>query len=795
METFGRYELIKKIATGGMAEIFLARQAGIEGFEKLLVLKRILPHLAESEEFVEMFLHEARVAVRLNHPNIVQIYDLGEEGGSYFIAMEYIHGEDARRIWRSCEKAGMTLPIPLACRIAIDAAAGLYYAHNKTDAAGNPLNIIHRDISPQNLLISFEGAVKVVDFGIAKAADQATQTKSGVLKGKYSYMSPEQASGLEIDQRTDQFALGIVLYELLTFQRLFKRSNEIQTLTAVAECDVKPPSTINPNIPPELDAIVMKALSKEREDRFKDLQEFQLALEEWLMSTRQPSSSALLSNFLKSLYADRLAQEALQAAREELPFERDLSTGGSVISQRIQRRRASIIASAPKGAILSSDGRDRREARSLLSPNAPQSLIPTEVPDEISSRSSTSSVSSRSGSTSGSRSRPGRRRNTSDFQASPQRRKSERSKPSPAPAETNETSRRKNRFIGAFLGTVVGIFIVVGAFIGYTTSGIDFMALLPSNPFSLPPPPTIPSVGTQTGDKPEGTPAPATPSDDTKKKNPNDGDQLIKLTIETTPPGATVHFNGLMLSGTTPLTQMVPRIMKASIRVTLPGFQERTEEVLLGANAEQKFAFQLTRLQAVPLTPTKPPRDRDGGETKRPQTSTASTHKTTPASTTSESTPSSEGSGGAKNPAAPAVGSVHVDSIPVSRVWEGTTELCSKTPCDFTLPVGRHRIVLSNPEEGFSTARVFTLKSGQSLSFEVQMAKGQLLVIAKPWADVWLRNKKLGTTPMPKVSLYEGRYNLTLINADLNKKKTVVVDIIPNDLTKVVVDMTDSSSD
>ena len=789
METFGRYELIKKIATGGMAEIFLARQAGIEGFEKLLVLKRILPHLAESEEFIEMFLHEARVAVRLNHPNIVQIYDLGEEGGSYFIAMEYIHGEDARRIWRSCEKAGMTLPIPLACRIAIDAAAGLYYAHNKTDAAGNPLNIIHRDISPQNLLISFEGAVKVVDFGIAKAADQATQTKSGVLKGKYSYMSPEQASGLDIDQRTDQFALGIVLYELLTFQRLFKRSNEIQTLTAVAECDVKPPSTINPNIPPELDAIVMKALAKEREDRFKDLQEFQLALEEWLMSTRQASSSALLSNFLKSLYADRLAQEAQQAAREELPFERDLSTGGSVISQRIQRRRSSIIANAPRGSILSAEGRDRREARSLLSPNAPQSLIPSDVPDDISSRSSNSSPSSRSGSTSGSKSRPGRRRNTSDFQAAnPQRRKSERSKPSPAPAQpAAEDTRRKNRFLGAILGAVVGVFIVVGAFIGYTTSGIDFLALLPSGLFTLPTPPAIPSEA-QSGTEP-AAPKAGPSAASTRKQDANE--QLIKLTIETTPPGATVHFNGLMLSGTTPLTQMVPRIMKASIRVTLPGFKERNEEVLLGANAEQKFAFQLTRLQAVPLTPPKP-QNRGGtagapgtGEkNKQAQPSPADTVKNAADSAFEEdSSPKS------------ATGTIHVDSVPVSRVWEGSKELCSQTPCDFTLPVGKHRIVLSNPEEGFSTARMFTLKSGQSLSFEVQMAKGQLLVIAKPWADVWLRNKKLGTTPMPKVSLYEGRYNLTLINADMNKKKTVLVDIVPNELTKVVVDMADSSGD
>ena len=216
LENYGEYQLIKKLATGGMAQIYLARQQGLEGFEKLLVVKRILPHLAENEDFIKMFLDEARIAARLNHPNIVQIFNLGSQDDTFFIAMEYIHGEDVRRVWKRADQAGKDLPVPMVCRIIMDAAAGLDYAHKKTDQVGKPLGIVHRDISPQNILVTFEGGVKVVDFGIAKAADQATVTKSGVLKGKYSYMSPEQASGQKIDHRTDIFALGTVLYELLT---------------------------------------------------------------------------------------------------------------------------------------------------------------------------------------------------------------------------------------------------------------------------------------------------------------------------------------------------------------------------------------------------------------------------------------------------------------------------------------------------------------------------------------------------------------------------------------------------
>ncbi|WP_163786226.1 serine/threonine protein kinase [Myxococcus vastator] len=310
IETYGRYQLLKRLATGGMAQIYLARPQGAEP-DKRVVVKRILPHLAENDDFVKMFLDEARIAARLNHPNVVQIFDLGAQDDSFFIAMEYIHGDDLRRLWKQSELMGQPLPVPLVCRILIEACAGLDYAHKRTDpTTGRPLGIVHRDVSPQNILVTFEGGVKVVDFGIAKAADQATVTRSGVLKGKYSYMSPEQAAGMRVDCRADIFALGIVLYELLTGTRLFKRPNDIQTLTAVSECRVVPPSQVTPHVPADLDAIVLKALAKELPDRYQEAAHLQHALEEWLRAHQAPASSAHLSAFMKEVFAERLAEEA-----------------------------------------------------------------------------------------------------------------------------------------------------------------------------------------------------------------------------------------------------------------------------------------------------------------------------------------------------------------------------------------------------------------------------------------------------------------------------------------------------
>jgi serine/threonine-protein kinase len=307
--TFGRYELLKRLAGGGMGEVYLARQRGLDGFQKLLVIKTLLPHLCEDEEFITMFKDEARVTAQLIHPNICQVFEFEQAGGVFYMAMEYLRGEDLRRLWKACEQRGTPLRVPLICRIVADALAGLDFAHSLRDGGGEPYRIVHRDISPQNILVTFEGGVKVIDFGVAKAAGRAQHTRTGALKGKYSYMSPEQVSGLEVDGRSDIFALGIVLHELLTGRRLFKADSDLQTLARVRECNVPPPSRINPQLPAGVDQIVLKALAKDPAARFSTAQEFRLALEEWLIQGRMSASSAHLAEFLKTIYAERLDKE------------------------------------------------------------------------------------------------------------------------------------------------------------------------------------------------------------------------------------------------------------------------------------------------------------------------------------------------------------------------------------------------------------------------------------------------------------------------------------------------------
>jgi hypothetical protein len=320
---FGKYQLLKKLAAGGMGQVFLAR-SGQEGYEKLVVLKRILPHLVEDEEFFTMFQDEAKITMRLNHPNIAQIFEFGEERGVHYLTMEYIAGEDVRRLSKRVATANANLPLGVIIRVIADAAAGLDYAHKARDSKGQPLGLVHRDVSPQNVLVGFDGAVKLIDFGVAKAAGRAQHTGTGILKGKFPYMSPEQAEGLEIDARSDVFALGIVLWELLANKRLFKGDSDVMTQRLVKQCQVPAPSLVERGIPTPLDSLVLKALAKKPEDRFPDAMAFRLALEEFAMNTAVPASSAHLVAFLAPFYADRMAAEHDPAQLDELVNQTDL---------------------------------------------------------------------------------------------------------------------------------------------------------------------------------------------------------------------------------------------------------------------------------------------------------------------------------------------------------------------------------------------------------------------------------------------------------------------------------------
>jgi serine/threonine protein kinase len=299
--SFGPYRLLERIAAGGMAEVFRAKRTGVEGFEKVVAVKRILPHLSDNKEFVEMFIDEAKMVAGLSHPNIVQIFDLGKIEATYFIAMEYVHGKDLRTILKQAKERGLRIPLDLSVLVVSKVCSALEYAHRKRDEHGDALKIVHRDISPQNILISFEGEVKLTDFGIAKATSKASSTDRGALRGKLLYMSPEQASGHPMDRRSDVFSLGVVFYEMITDTKPFLGSSEKGILEMVRDCKVERPRALNPKIPESLEKVVIKALEKDPERRYQDASEMYRGLER-VLRERQPPASTELARFMEVLF-------------------------------------------------------------------------------------------------------------------------------------------------------------------------------------------------------------------------------------------------------------------------------------------------------------------------------------------------------------------------------------------------------------------------------------------------------------------------------------------------------------
>lgn len=280
---FGHYFILEKIAQGGMAEIFKGLTYDFMGLKKFIVIKRILPHIAANKEFIDMLVAEAKIAVNLSHGNIAQIFDLGKVGDDYFIVMEYVDGKNLSQIQRKSLENRQRVPVELCVYFISALCDALDYMHRKKDEFGGDLNIVHRDISPQNIIISYSGNVKLVDFGVAKAAFKLGEGEKGILKGKFAYMSPEQAEGVEIDSRSDIFSAGIVLWEMLASQRLFKKKSNSDTVMAVKEMSVLPPSHFRNDIQSELDAIVQRALKRDSADRYQSAHDMGLDLTKYLL--------------------------------------------------------------------------------------------------------------------------------------------------------------------------------------------------------------------------------------------------------------------------------------------------------------------------------------------------------------------------------------------------------------------------------------------------------------------------------------------------------------------------------
>ena len=337
----GRYELLLPIATGGMAMVWAARVKGTRGFQKIVAVKTMLSKLSEDAQFEQMFLDEASLASQIRHPNVVEISDLGEQDGVLYLAMEWIDGVPLNQLMKTAKSVG-GVPLPIAVRVVMNACAGLQAAHELRDATGQLIGLVHRDVSPQNILVTYDGVSKVVDFGVAKAtAMGGGATVAGQLKGKVSYMAPEQVRGEAIDRRVDIFAMGIVLYALTSGKHPFRRESEAATMYTIASDEVVvPPSKFIPNYPPSLEAVLLKALAKDKNDRFATASEFQRALDQCLPAAERANTDEDIGAFIRQLFGSK--REESRAALADALALADKSRPDIIANPRIQSQRRSL---------------------------------------------------------------------------------------------------------------------------------------------------------------------------------------------------------------------------------------------------------------------------------------------------------------------------------------------------------------------------------------------------------------------------------------------------------------------
>jgi serine/threonine-protein kinase len=313
-----RYKVLEKIASGGMAEVFRAESAGLEGFKKIVAIKRVLPHLGEKKQFIGMFLDEARVGAQLSHSNCVQVFDIGVGDNTYFIVMEYVDGADLKAVIEQTKRTGKTIPVEEACLICVRICEGLAYAHELTDGRGQNLQIVHRDMSPPNVLLTRHGEVKIVDFGLAKANSQLERSEPGIIKGKFSYLSPEAARGLAVDQRTDIFAVGIILWEMLAGRRLFIGETDLETVRQVQAADVPPIRQFNSNVSPELEAVLARALAQDPDRRYQSARHLGRDLNHILFHIGRAVSSFEIAGLVDPIWRDRQAKRRFQQDKRSI---------------------------------------------------------------------------------------------------------------------------------------------------------------------------------------------------------------------------------------------------------------------------------------------------------------------------------------------------------------------------------------------------------------------------------------------------------------------------------------------
>jgi len=636
---FGRYVLERRLAIGGMAEVLVAHFEGPEGFAKKVVIKRMLPHLLHNESFLHMFLDEARLAAKFNHPNLVQVYELTKIDDQFCLIMEYIEGDDVASILDKCLSKNTIIPIEIAASIVSFAAEGLHYAHELTQDDGRQLNVVHRDISPANIIVTWRGGVKVVDFGIAKHDISQTETAVGMLKGKFSYMSPEQASGGAVDRRSDIFSLAIVLYELLTLTPCFTGPHQYEVLESVTKVRCKPPKELRADIPATLERILRKMLHKNPADRYQEAQDVARDLQRFMAQSTMATSTDL-AEFLRHLYGRPTQKRRVPTAtREEqqVPVRDELEAPEITVDENSYHN---ALRRYTQNIEKSQSRRDTEQESPRFSQEISESKLPT---DDAASAS------------------------LEDFLVFNSQQMA------------SLTSQRSKRF------SWVGWSLVVSALLG--GGGLIYTM----------------TTKNQKNDKPVEVMVDKPVSD---KKNPKETAAPVKL---------------------------------PNLTIPEPPIEEPKPEV---KPVEQPVVPEPT---PTPNPPTPKPLSKP----------------------------------------IPRNGYLNLDSEPAMDVMIDNKPVGSTPLSRIELPPGTVTISMRNNELGLSKLLRVVIPDNATVTKRVTMRKGQVVFDIKPWAHVFFQNKKLGTTPMPPLSLYEGTYNFKLVNSDLNVEKIFKVTIKADKLKKV----------
>ncbi|MBI5511583.1 MAG: serine/threonine protein kinase [Deltaproteobacteria bacterium] len=735
---FGRYLLDRRLAIGGMAEVFLGRIEGPEGFEKKVVIKRILPHLEGNPGHVQMFLDEARLAARLDHPHLVQVYELARIDNQYCLAMEYIEGADVATVLDECLKQHRRVPVDIAVRIAASAAEGLHYAHELQTDDGAPLNVVHRDISPANIIVTWRGGVKIVDFGIAKHEIANTHTMAGILKGKYAYMSPEQGRGETVDRRSDLFSLGTVLYEMLTVSPCFGGQSQIEILDAVIKARFRPVKELCPDLPASVERVLRRLLALHRDDRYKTAQALLADLRQILNEYNMPSATEV-GDFLSDLFGRDLP--TVTAVRiptgtqrpDEVPVTDAFSSPDLIVDESSYK---TLLA------------RKTREDSKLSLPEATargsgvfdiDPVLLTDRPKKKRRRSTLSKVADRL-------------------------------------REPRYWPTTLSIIAVAMAVSALALAMIYRAALGLPWGPGDiFSELLSTAP-----------------------PAPSTTEEIAAGA----------LQVLSQPPGATVSIDGEPVEGQTPLTiDNLALGMPHHVVLSMAGYSPAAKDVSLSDASLQSMSMTLVRLVPagadVEVEVTSVPSGAavllDGTDVARltPTTLTfaaGSEHVVSarlqgysakevkvvakPDAKTSVSVPLTA-------VASEATGQLDLDSEPNAEVLVNERVVGSTPIRRLTLPAGPAIIKLRNSKLGVTKTLRLEVVAGDTVRRRVTFGKGQVVFDIKPWADVYLGGKKLGTTPMPPVSLYEGTYAVKLVNPELAVERVLQVTVRPGKSKRV----------